>query len=115
MTKIKIIWRDWYNEAGVAAMTKMGTLPRYDTEIDTHPLDCGENVAAEVARLANENDCESFREGGEIVILEPEQFRGVYHVAVYYEPIFSASESDLTDPELTVLLHDDESNARSSE
>ena len=33
--KTKIVWREWFNEAGVAALTKMGTLPRNESMIDT--------------------------------------------------------------------------------
>ena len=88
--KTKIVWREWFNEAAVAALTKMKTLPRNESMIDTRWMD-GEEIAAEIAKEENEQDGEAFRESGEIVILEPTEFAGTYDVSVEYEPVFSAS------------------------
>ena len=84
-----IVWREWYNDAAVENMTEMGTLPRYETDIDTRYMD-GDGIAAEIAEKQNIQDSESFREGGEIVILEPEEFAGTYEISVEYEPRFTA-------------------------
>lgn len=89
----KIIWREWYNEAACAAMEKMGTLPRNESEIDTRWMD-GEEVAAEIAKQEYSRDFEAFREGGDIVILEPEEFAGKYEVGVEYAPNFYAHASE---------------------
>lgn len=29
---MNVIWREWYNESAIEAMTKMGTLPRNETQ-----------------------------------------------------------------------------------
>src|ERR1039458_2816711 len=79
--KTKIVWREWFNEAAVASLTKMGTLPRNESMIDTRWMD-GEEIAAEIAKEANDQDGESFREGGEIVIVEPAEFAGTYDLSV---------------------------------
>lgn len=94
MVETKVIWREWYNAPAVKVMTEMGTLPRYETVIDTR-LEDGEGVATLIAKAANDHESESFREGGEIVILEPEEFAGTYEVTVEYEPTFYANKSDL--------------------
>lgn len=90
----KIVWRDWYSEGAIATMTAMKTLPREETEIDARFMD-GEDVAADLVRLANENEGECYREGGKITILEPAEFAGNYDVAVDYEPSFSAYKENV--------------------
>lgn len=55
-------------------MTKMKTLPRHKTDVGYEPGELGfdgEDAASEIARQANREDPEAFRNGGEIVILEP--------------------------------------------
>lgn len=84
-----IVWREWYNEPAVKKMEEMGTLPRYETEVDTRFMD-GDEVAAALAEDAYRHDSEQFREGGELVIMEPEEFAGTYDVSVDYEPVFNA-------------------------
>ena len=88
-----IVWREWFNEAAVKQLTETGTLPRNETDIDTSYMD-GEDVAAEIAEKANSQDSESFRSGGEIVILEPEEFAGTYEILTEYEPRFTAYKTD---------------------
>lgn len=89
--KTTIVWREYYNEASIKKLEEMGTLPRNETDIDTRLMD-GEEVAAAIAEAENKRDFECFREGGDIVILEPEEFAGTYEVQVEYEPYFSAYE-----------------------
>lgn len=89
-----VVWREWYNAASVEQLTKMGTLPRNEIELDTRWMD-GEEVAKAIAEEAYRNDFESFREGGEIVIVEPEQFAGTYRIVTEYVPEFSAYEDDI--------------------
>lgn len=89
----KIVWREWYNEPAVKKMEEMGTIPRYETEIDIADLD-GEEVAMRIAEEANKEDSLQFREGGEIVILSPESYAGTYDISVDYVPTFYASARD---------------------
>ena len=88
-----IVWREWFNEAAVKQLTEMGTLPRNEIDIDTSYMG-GESVAAEIAEKANWQDSEWFRSGGEIVILEPEEFAGTYRIIVDYEPTFYACRDE---------------------
>lgn len=88
-----IIWREWYDDNAVRQLTKMGTLPRYETEIDTRYMD-GDDVAAKVAEKASRYDSESFRDGGVLVLLEPEEFAGDYEITVEWEPCFTAYKMD---------------------
>lgn len=88
-----IVWREWFNEAAVKQLTEMGTLPLNETDIDTNYM-TGDDVAAEVAEKANQQDNESFCSGGEIVILEPEEFAGTYKITTEYEPRFTAYKAD---------------------
>jgi hypothetical protein len=90
MAKQTIVWREWYDAEAVDHLAKMGTLPRYETEVDTRFED-GEGVAALIAEDSSNHDGESFNESGRIVILEPSEFAGIYDIAVEYEPTFSAS------------------------
>ncbi len=85
----KIIWRDAYSEGALEAMERLGTVPREEIEIDTRFMD-GAEIAAAIANDSNGRDSENFREGGDIVILEPEEFAGTYKVSVDYEPHFYA-------------------------
>lgn len=89
----KIVWRDWFSDPAIAQLTAMGTLPRNEVEIDTR-LEDGASVAKLIAEDAYSHDAESFRNGGEIVIVEPEEFAGTYCITVDYEPIFSAYSQD---------------------
>lgn len=93
---IKVVWRKWYNAPAVAQLEAMGTLPRNEIELDIDfPRDDGASVARAIAEDAHQNDAESFCEGGEIVILEPEDFAGTYRIGVDYEPSFSAWQEDM--------------------
>ena len=95
-TKMKIVWREWYSSTTVASLTKMGTLPREETEI---PIDAGHTAVftvRELVRRLNEQDAEFLRKGGRLVILEPEEYAGVYNIAVDYEPTFHVSKSNET-------------------
>jgi len=89
----KVIWRDWFNAAAVAQMEAMKTLPREEIMIDCRSL-TGNEVAAEIARKTNEQDSTSFREGGQIVIIDPKRFAGAYKICVDYEPTFYAYTDD---------------------
>lgn len=90
----KIVWREWFNEMAVKKLTEMGTLPRNEIEIDTR-FSNGRDVAADIAKRCNEQDCEQFQKSGEyIVILEPEEFAGDYEIDVDYEPHFFARVAD---------------------
>lgn len=88
-----VVWREWFNEAAVKKMTEMGTLPRDETEIEDAYVTDGSDAAAELVRQANKSDFEAFREGGKIVIIEPEYYAGTYDVTVDYEPYFDAFKS----------------------
>jgi hypothetical protein len=90
---IKVIWRDWYDDAAVAALTKLGTLPRNEAEVEAFMTD-GEDAARMIAEQLNSFDGEQFREGGTIVILEPEDMAGTYEISVDYEPTFYATKED---------------------
>lgn len=90
---IKVVWRDWYDDAVVAALMKMGTLPRNEAEVETFMTD-GEDAARMIAEQCNNHDGEQFREGGKIVILEPEDMVGTYDISVDYEPTFYARKAD---------------------
>lgn len=90
---MKVIWRERYNKVAVEAMTKRGTLPRNETEIDYEPSELGfdgEDAAAVIAHIANQQDSECFHNGGELVILEPPEWAGTYDISVDYEPTFTA-------------------------
>ena len=87
-----IVWREWFDEDAVKKLTEMGTLPRNEADIDTRYMD-GDSIAAEIAEKANQQDSENFREGGELVILEPEEFAGTYEISTKYEPRFYAYKS----------------------
>lgn len=86
----KIVWRELFEEATVVALTKMGTLPRNMSMIDTRFED-GEGVAQLIAEESYNQDAESFSEGGEIVIIEPAEFAGTYDLVAEYEPSFTAN------------------------
>ena len=90
---IKVVWRDWYDDAVVAHLMKMGTLPRNEDEVETFMTD-GEDAARMIAEQCNNHDGEQFREGGKIVILEPEDMAGTYDISVDYEPTFYARKED---------------------
>lgn len=89
---MKIIWRDWYPDASIAAMEKLGTVPWEEIDLDVKPWEAGDDVAAEIAEKIGLDDFERFRESTAIVIREPEQLAGVYDITVEYQPYFSASE-----------------------
>ena len=94
--KIKVVWREWYNENAVKQLTEMGTLPRDETEIDA-PFDWedGEDVARDLATTEYQNGSELFREAGaQIVILEPEKYAGTYEIDIEYVPNFLAYAQD---------------------
>ena len=93
MAKIKIVWRDCYNEAALAAIEKHGTLDREEIELEGCLMD-GEEAAAMIAEKVNEHDFERFRDGGHLVILEPAEFAGTYSISVDWQPIFHAISSD---------------------
>lgn len=86
-----VVWREWFNEATIAQLTAMGTLPRNETLLDCRLLN-GADVAAAIAEDANGGDNEAFREGGELTIIEPEEFAGDYEISIDYEPFFFAHE-----------------------
>jgi uncharacterized protein YaiL (DUF2058 family) len=90
-----VIWREWYNEATVKQLTEFGTLPRNETEVDDFDITDGEVVARVIATKANEDDPESFREGGEITIVEPAAIAGDYEISVDYAPTFYASKTEM--------------------
>lgn len=87
--EIKVVWREYYNEAAIKQLEAMGTLPRNESMIDCRWC-TGAEVAALVAEDAYRQDSEQFREGGDLVILEPEEFAGSYEIGVDYEPVFHA-------------------------
>lgn len=89
-----VIWREWYNEAAVKQLTAMGTLPRNEIEIDDFDMTDGDVVARLIAEDAYKHDPEYFREGGDLVIMEPAIIAGHYQISVDYEPVFSAYKSD---------------------
>lgn len=94
---MNVIWREWCNESDVEAMTKMGTLPRNETQINLEPdprYNEGADAAEEIARLVYWQDPEAFRNGGKIVILEPPEWAGTYDIEVDYEPTFTAYARD---------------------
>lgn len=91
---MKIIWREFFNEAAVKQLTEMGTLPRYETEMDVDEYTDGEEAAAEIAEKAFREDSEMFREGGTLVIVEPEHLSGTYDIEVEYRPSFYANARD---------------------
>ncbi|MBO4228060.1 hypothetical protein [Bradyrhizobium neotropicale] len=89
---MNVVWREWFNEAAIKQMTEMGTLPRNETEVSVGSHDNGEDVAALVAEDVAKEDSEAFRDGGTIVILEPEDFAGEYDIEVEYTPTYFARE-----------------------
>lgn len=90
----EVVWREWYNEAAVKQLTEMGTLSRYQIELSIEDWMDGCDVAAEIAKRANQSDFEAFQKDGKIVIIEPEYVAGTFDIEVEYEPSFSAWESD---------------------
>lgn len=92
MNKITVTWREWFNDHAVEQMSKMGTLPEYETEIDGWVDDDGEHAAMEIAKTVNAKDFEQFRESCEIEILKPENLAGSYSISVDYEPTFYAEK-----------------------
>lgn len=90
----KVVWREWYDEAAVKALTEMGTLPREETMLNIM-FENGEDVAGMIAEECNKRDGEHFREGGDIVILEPAEFAGTYRITTEYEPVFYARKEEL--------------------
>lgn len=91
----KVVWREWLeNATAVAQLTKMGTLPRNESELDVRFKD-GTGVAELIAKDATSHGSESFQSETEIVILDPAEFAGTYNVCVDYEPVFTAYEADL--------------------
>lgn len=95
---IKVIWRDWYDDAAVAALTKMGTLPHYEAEVEAL-MTYGAQAACMIAEKCNNYDGEQFHEGGRIVIMEPEDMAGTYDISVDYKPTFYARKWDERGPE----------------
>jgi hypothetical protein len=63
-----------------------GTLPREETELDIRGLD-GMGIAATLAKVASDHGSELI---ARIVIIEPAEFAGKYHICVDYEPTFTA-------------------------
>lgn len=93
---MKVAWREWYSESAVAALTRCGTLPRYEVELEFRGS-TGVDLAEAIAYDANSNDSSCFtEEGSRIVIIEPEEFAGVYDVDVDWSPSYSASRSKST-------------------
>jgi hypothetical protein len=90
-----VIWREWFNAAAVKKMTEMGTLPREEIEVDDFDVESGgRTVARIIAAAANKQDPEQFREGGGLVIVEPEAIAGTYEITVDYEPVFYAYKAE---------------------
>ncbi len=88
--KTMIAWREFYEPEVVQKLEAIGTLPRYETEIDVWGYENKGDIAREIAKLANDEDSDWFREGGQMTILEPEQYAGTYHISVEYHPNFYA-------------------------
>lgn len=88
---LTIIWRPYFDDAAVANLTEIGTLPRNETIIEDYDYDSGEDVAAEVARVEHNFCSDIFVNGGDMVILEPENYAGRYDIFVDWEPTFSAN------------------------
>ena len=85
---MKIIWREWYSEQAIAAMTKMGTLPQEEMEINSLGIYACDDIARKLVEQINSQNDECFRNGGDIVILEPLACAGRYNITVTYEPYF---------------------------
>lgn len=92
---MKVAWREWFREPTVAALTRCGTLPRYEVELEFKGS-TGEDLAEAIAYDAHSNDSSCFTEGDKIVIIEPEEFAGVYDIDVDWSPTYSASRSKST-------------------
>lgn len=96
--KTKIVWREWYGAYAIAALEKLGTLPRYEIELDLgfNPSGgnkkLGEKIARTIAQYAHDEDAEMFQKSGRLTIVEPEKFAGDYDITVDYEPVFHASK-----------------------
>lgn len=90
---VNVIWREFYSPEAVAQLTAMGTLPRYEFELEpTFGEGPGWYVAKQIAKSENDSDPEAFVRGGAIVILEPAELAGVYDITCEYEPYFYASQ-----------------------
>ena len=89
-----VVWREWYNESAVKKLIEMGTLPRNEIEVDGADELEGWELAELIVRQVNGEDPEYFRQGGSMVILEPEKHAGTYNITVEYEPTFYADRSD---------------------
>lgn len=83
-----VVWREWYNVSAVKQLTAMGTLPRNEIDIDGVNAMTGEEIAREIVERTNQCNGEDFREGGEIVIIEPLHAAGTYEITTDYEPVF---------------------------
>jgi hypothetical protein len=90
---VTVVWREWLDDTAVAQLTKMGTLPQYETELDLSWVSDGDDVARMIAEEVNSEDCEWFSKNCEILILEPPQFSGCYSISVDYTPSFFAARS----------------------
>lgn len=91
---MKVAWRGWYEAKVIAQLTAFGTLPREEMELEVNGFDDGEDVAQMIAEHLNSVDSEQMREGGRVVILEPEEYAGTYDVTVDYEPVFAVRKQD---------------------
>ncbi len=90
-----VVWREWYSPETVAALTKMGTLPREEAEVTLGPGSDGADVAREIVEFCQQHgDGEWFREGGRLVILEPPELAGTYTIHVDYSPSYTAYRED---------------------
>jgi len=80
----RIVWHEWPNNAAMADGNQ------HEIEIDTTYMDGGD-IACVIAKCSNVDEPECFRDGGEVVITEPENLAGTYDIFVDYEPTFYAS------------------------
>lgn len=93
--KTTIVWREWYPADVVKTLTEFGTLPRYESDVVIKPWDGGEDIVTKIAYADSENgDGETFREGADIVIIEPKEFAGRYVIVIEYEPVFYAYKEE---------------------
>jgi hypothetical protein len=88
---VKVTWKWWYPPGCIDG----GYQSAYEF---THAPYDGEEAAAEIVqRFINENGTDGCKEF-EIEILTPEEFAGVYDIALDWEPVTSATRRDEVEP-----------------
>jgi len=102
---MKIVWTHWRRPKEIAAMKAAGTLPTEEFEVVDHIASYlastkygGRQIVEFIVQSARDKNEDAFRDGGKIVILEPEAFADAYEISVSWKPTFFIMPSSALRP-----------------